>query len=93
MLAFSKNTIHGDRFFALPIETFAKPPLLDIHLISKGQIMWRGLKMLKDEMLLNYLENRPKASFWKNVYFECYDLFWKFYFRTAWLYKKLRHQL
>jgi hypothetical protein len=27
--------------------------------------MWRGLKMLKEERLLNYFENRPKASFWK----------------------------
>jgi hypothetical protein len=80
----------SDRFFALPIETFAKPPLLDIHLISKGKIMWRGLKMLKEERLLNYFENRPKASFWKNVYFESYDLIWKFYFRTVWFYKKLR---
>jgi hypothetical protein len=80
----------SDRFFALSIETFAKPPLLDIHLISKGQIMWRGLKMLKDEKLLNYLENRPKASLWKNIYLECYDLIWSFYFRMIWFYKKLR---
>ena len=90
MLAFSKNTIHGDRFFALPIETFAKPPLLDIHLISKGQIMWRGLKMLKEERLLNYFKNRPKASFWKNIYLESYDLIWNFYFRIIWFCKKLR---
>jgi hypothetical protein len=78
-----------DRFYALPIETFSNPPLVDIHLISKGQIMWRGLKMLKDEHILNYLETRPKASFWKNIYFNCYDLIGDLYYRAVWFYKKL----
>ena len=78
-----------DRFFALSIDTFSKPPLLDIHLISKGQIMWRGLKMLKDEHILNYLETRPKVSFWKNIYLDCYDLIGALYYRAVWFYKKL----
>lgn len=79
-----------DRFYALPIKTFSNPPLVDIHLISKGQIMWRGLKMLKDEHLLNYLETRPNASFWKNIYFNCYDLIFNLYYRAVWFFKKLR---
>ncbi|MBD2279339.1 MAG: hypothetical protein ACK4V0_05585 [Aphanizomenon sp.] len=80
----------NDRFYALPIGSFSNPPLLDIHLISKRQLMWRGTKLLKNENIFHYLEDRPKASSWKNIYFECYDLIWNLYYRMIWFYKKIK---
>ncbi|WP_414585494.1 hypothetical protein [Scytonema sp. PCC 10023] len=77
-----------DKFYALALSIFSNPPLIDIHLISKGQFMWRGMSLLKREKVFHYLENRPTATLWRNIYLELYEILWKLYYYILWLLKK-----
>ncbi|BDA70160.1 hypothetical protein CAL7716_043260 [Calothrix sp. PCC 7716] len=77
-----------DKFYALPVDTCVHPPLLDIHLISKRELIWRGSKILKQEGLLDYLQHRRSTSFWRNLYIELYEVVWNTYYQLRWQLKR-----
>ncbi len=77
-----------DKFYSLPISIRANPPLVDVHIISKGRLIRRGVDHLKKEGLIKYLENRLVTSFVRNLYIESYDIFWNFYYYLIWYKKK-----
>jgi hypothetical protein len=82
-----------DRFYALPIDSISNPPIQDIHLISKGHLVWRGINALKRENLLHCLEKRPPLSFIQNSYFELYSIVWNVYYYLLWQIKKISTKL
>lgn len=69
-----------DKFYALPMSIRSNPPLIDIHLISKGKIISRGADYLEKEGVLDDLSNRLSVTFWRNLYIEAYDSIWDIYY-------------
>lgn len=79
-----------DKFYALPIHILKNPPLLDIHLITKGKLRWQASKFLEQENLLTYLENRSKVSLRNYIYDKVFYLIWDSYFYLKWQLKKIQ---
>ena len=76
-------------FYALSIDSYSNPPIQDIHLISKGKLMARGIHLLRREGLLDSLSSRKTSSIKHNLYFELYDVFWNLIYQTIWIKMKL----
>ncbi|MEO1432505.1 MAG: hypothetical protein AAFV71_26225 [Cyanobacteria bacterium J06633_8] len=81
-----------DKFYALSITFKSRPPIVDTHLISKGQLMWKGVRLLKQEKIIHYVEKRSINSFWRYLYLEFHQFAWDTYDYIRWQIKKITNK-
>jgi hypothetical protein len=82
------NTI-DDKFYAMPLWARQHPPLKDVHLIAKGQIIRSAIPVLAQEGTLHHLQGRSVVAFHRQIYIQLYPIVWNLYYTMLGTFKRM----